>query len=47
MLRRVDLVKTDVSEKLGASIVRVTRIGEENRQVPVAEIHLLESFPLL
>jgi hypothetical protein len=28
MLRRVDLVRTDVSEELGASIIRVTRIGE-------------------
>jgi hypothetical protein len=28
MLRRVALVKTDVSEELSASFVRVTRIGE-------------------
>jgi hypothetical protein len=28
MLRRVALVRTDVSEELSASIVRVTRIGE-------------------
>jgi hypothetical protein len=28
ILRRVALVKTDVSEELGASIIRVTRIGE-------------------
>jgi hypothetical protein len=28
MLRRVALVKTDVSEELSASIIRVTRIGE-------------------
>jgi hypothetical protein len=28
MLRRVDLVRTDVSEELSASIIRVTRIGE-------------------
>jgi hypothetical protein len=28
MLRRVALVITDVSEELGASIIRVTRIGE-------------------
>jgi hypothetical protein len=27
MLRLVALVRTDVSEKLGASIIRVTRIG--------------------
>jgi hypothetical protein len=28
MLRRVDLVRTDVSEELRASIIRVTRNGE-------------------
>jgi hypothetical protein len=28
MLRRVDLVRTDVSEEHGASFIRVTRIGE-------------------
>jgi hypothetical protein len=28
MLRRVDLVRTDVSEVLSASFIRVTRIGE-------------------
>jgi hypothetical protein len=28
MLRRVALLRTDVSEKLGAPIIRVTRIGE-------------------
>jgi hypothetical protein len=28
MLRRVALVKTDVSEELSSSFVRVTRIGE-------------------
>jgi hypothetical protein len=28
MLRRVALVKTDVSEELSASLIRVTRIGE-------------------
>jgi hypothetical protein len=28
MLRRVALVRTDVSEKLSASIIKVTRIGE-------------------
>jgi hypothetical protein len=27
-LRRVTLVRTDVSEELGASFIRVTRIGE-------------------
>jgi hypothetical protein len=28
MLRRVALVRTDVSEELGASFIRVTKIGE-------------------
>jgi hypothetical protein len=28
MLRHVALVRTDVSEELNASIIRVTRIGE-------------------
>jgi hypothetical protein len=28
MLRRVALIRTDVSEELTASIIRVTRIGE-------------------
>jgi hypothetical protein len=28
MLRRVDLVRTDVSEELSASIIRVIRISE-------------------
>jgi hypothetical protein len=28
LLRRVALVRTDVSEELGASFIRVTRIGE-------------------
>jgi hypothetical protein len=28
MFRRVALVRTDVSEKLSASFIRVTRIGE-------------------
>jgi hypothetical protein len=28
MLRRVNLIRTDVSEELGASIIRVRRIGE-------------------
>jgi hypothetical protein len=28
MLRRVALLRTDVSEELSASIIRVTRIGE-------------------
>jgi hypothetical protein len=30
MLRRVALVRADVSEELSASFIRVTRIGERN-----------------
>jgi acyl-CoA synthetase (AMP-forming)/AMP-acid ligase II len=33
MLRRVALVRTDVSEERGASFIRVTRIGSDNLQV--------------
>jgi hypothetical protein len=33
MLRRVALVRTDVSEEPGASFIRVTRIGELGTQV--------------
>jgi hypothetical protein len=35
MLRLVDLVRTDVSEKLSASFIRVTRIGELGRALAV------------
>jgi hypothetical protein len=35
MLRRVALVKTDVSEELSASLIRVTRIGEEGTKLAV------------
>jgi hypothetical protein len=31
MLRRVALVRTDVSEELSAAFIRVTRIGELGR----------------
>jgi hypothetical protein len=33
MLRRVNLVRTDVSEELGASFMRVTRIGSTEPSV--------------
>jgi hypothetical protein len=33
MLRRVALVKTDVSEELSASVFRMTRIGELGTKV--------------
>jgi hypothetical protein len=35
MLRRVTLVKTDVSEESSASIIRVTRIGEVGTMLAV------------
>jgi hypothetical protein len=35
MLRRVALIRTDVSEELGASFIRVTRIGELGRTLAV------------
>jgi hypothetical protein len=35
MLRRVALVRTDVSEELSASIIRVTRIGELGTTIAV------------
>jgi hypothetical protein len=35
MLSRVDLVRADVSEEFGASIIRVTRIGELGTTLPV------------
>jgi hypothetical protein len=35
MLRRVTLVRTDVSEELSASFIRVTRIGELGKTLAV------------
>jgi hypothetical protein len=35
MLRHVALVRTDVSQKLSASFIRVTRIGELGRTLAV------------
>jgi hypothetical protein len=37
MLRRVALVRTDVSEKLRASIIRVTRLGELRTTLAVTD----------
>jgi hypothetical protein len=53
MLRRVALVKTDVSEEVSASIIRVTRIGEVGTTLAVSSkwrMHpllpsLIESLP--
>jgi hypothetical protein len=36
MLRLVDLVRTDVSEELSSSFIRVTRIGELGTTLAVA-----------
>jgi hypothetical protein len=41
MLRRVDLVRTDVSEELSASIIRVTRIGELRTLAVTSNRHTL------
>jgi hypothetical protein len=38
MLRRVALVRTDVSEELSASFIRVTRIGELGTTLAVTSI---------
>jgi hypothetical protein len=38
MLRRVALVRTDVSEELTASITRVTRIGELGTTLAVTSV---------
>jgi hypothetical protein len=41
MLRRVTLVRTDVSEELRASIIRLTRIGELGTTLAVTVRRLL------
>jgi hypothetical protein len=49
MLRRVSLVRTDVSEELSASFIRVTRIGELETTLVTASVvpssHTLVSHP--
>jgi hypothetical protein len=55
MLRRVALVRTDVSEELSASIIRVTRIGElgttlartSNRRTLQRNTNVIPSSPIL
>jgi hypothetical protein len=44
MLRRVALVKTDVSEELSASFIRVTRIGELGTTLAVTVTLLKEAL---
>jgi hypothetical protein len=39
MLRRVALVRTDVSEELSASIIMVTRIGELGTMLALTSNH--------
>jgi hypothetical protein len=38
MLRRVDLVRTDVSEESSASIIRMTRISEQGTTLAVTSV---------
>jgi hypothetical protein len=51
MLRRVVLVRTDVSEELGTSIIRVTKISELGKTLPVTSIqftaNVVPSSPIL
>jgi hypothetical protein len=39
MLRCVDLVRTEVSEELNASFIRVTRIGEQGTTLAATSTH--------
>jgi hypothetical protein len=41
MLRRVGLVRTDVSEELSASFIRVTRIGKLGTKLAVISHHMV------
>jgi hypothetical protein len=41
MFRRVDLVRTDVSEELSDSIIRLTRIGELGKTLVITSINWL------
>jgi hypothetical protein len=55
MLRRVALVRTDVSEELSAPIIRVTRIGDlgtmlsvtKNRRTLLVTSNVVPSLPVL
>jgi hypothetical protein len=44
MLRRVALVRTEVSEELSASFIRVTRIGELERALAVTSNRRTASY---
>jgi hypothetical protein len=41
VLRRVALVRTDVSEELSASFIRVTRIGELGKTLPMLFLRMV------
>jgi hypothetical protein len=47
MLRRVALVRTDVSKELSASFIRVTRIGELGTTLAVTSNRIVPSSPIL
>jgi hypothetical protein len=44
MLRRVALVRTDVSEELSPSFIRVTRIGELGTTLAILHSHRRENL---
>jgi hypothetical protein len=46
MLRRVALVRTNVSEELSASFIRVTRIGELGTTLAVVTYSVVLSSPI-
>jgi hypothetical protein len=47
MLRRVTLVRTDVSEELSASFIRVTRIGELGTTLMLVTASVVPGSPIL
>jgi hypothetical protein len=47
MLRRVPLVRTDVSEELSAPFIRVTRIGEVRTLAVTSNPSVVPSSPIL
>jgi hypothetical protein len=47
MLRRVALVRTDVSEELSGSIIRVTRIGELGTTLAIVTASVVPIPPIL
>jgi hypothetical protein len=46
MLRRVAIVRTDVSEELSASFIRVTTIGELGTTLAVTSKELAKKYPV-